>query len=109
MVQQAVIDSGLRVQVQHRYASRLDADVDTRTFQSAVLDGKVFCEVSGLMRFGIGETRLDMAGGSQRLSKARRYAKNDMFASSCLAVSHAVRNPIRTGKARVRAYVTGMV
>ena len=88
------------------------ADEDTRAFQTYALEGRIKAPVSALLRLALGDTQLSRdASGAQKITKARRYAKNDPVAAAVLAVSHAKRNPLkavrRTGKVFIggRAYV----
>ncbi len=107
-VAQAVADAKIRAPLVTRGTGFADADVDTRAFQAACLDGKVAVAASPLMRFGIGETILKLdTSGAQKIDRARRYGKTDMYAASVLAVSHARRNPLRAGKRHIRAYIGG--
>ena len=84
------------------------ADEDTRAFQAYALDGRVKAPVSALMRLALGDTQLARdASGAQKITKKRRYAKNDPVAAAVLAVSHAKRNPIKEGRRAGRVFIGG--
>jgi len=84
------------------------ADEDTRAFQAYALDGRVKTPVSALMRLALGDTQLSRdASGAQKITKKRRYAKNDPVAAAVLAVSHAKRNPIKEGRRAGRVFIGG--
>lgn len=85
------------VDVSKRGTGYVDADVDTRAFQSACLDGKVAVARSALWRFGIGEALLVTdASGAQKLDRSRKTrAHYDHFSAAVLSVSSGIREPLR--------------
>ena len=74
-----------------------DADVDTRAFQAACLDGKAMAPRSALWRHGIGEAILATdSSGAQKMDKARKTrAHYDQFSAGILAVSSGIREPLK--------------
>ena len=107
-VLQAVEKSDCAAPLVVRGTGYQSADEDTRAFQSYALDGRVKAPVSALMRLALGDTQLTRdASGAQKITKKRKYAKNDPVSAAVLAVSHAKRNPAKTARRKGRVFIDG--
>ena len=92
-----------RVRIELRGQGYRDGGEDVRTFQRACLEGKVTPLPSLILASAIGEARtITDPAGNAKLSKKteggrRLRARDDAAAAAILAVSLAVRQPIRRG------------
>ena len=100
-VADALDEAGLKWPQVFRAGPR-DMSEDVRYWTRAILEEKPRMRKSELLANAIADSALVIDDhGNSKLSKSRSHGRIDALSASVLAISHAMRNPIRKRRARV--------